>query len=100
MTDVLVVDDYGLILRERLIDGMNALGKAFASLEPAVRELAQSFQRFGNEFYGLAEPAYLSRFGKLPGSLRTKRLRKKRQRMVVAWFMGELEQYREEHHGH
>lgn len=56
-----------------------AFDKPFESASEALRVFAESW-------VGLAEHCYLQHHRRLPGSLRNRRLRKKRQTKVLAWF--------------
>jgi hypothetical protein len=61
---------------------------AFREFEAVARSLAMTFAKFGQVMYEDARDAYLAEYGKLPGSERTRRLRKKRRAMVMQWWGG------------
>jgi len=83
----------------RTAAAISGLAAGFAALVPAFQEMRRSFREIGDAYYGVAERAYRDRFSRLPGSSRTKRLRRKREKRVIAWFMAEMERYRREDHG-
>ena len=58
--------------------------------ERARRAAARSVDWLGEAIYKLAETMYLENHKRLPGSLRTRRLRKKRRSRVLGWFVKNL----------
>ncbi len=75
----LIGNDFGKQIRQSAI----ALGNAF---RPAVERSSKAMNAFGEAYMYAAERAYKKEFGKLPASMRTKRLRKKRRTIVLKWF--------------
>ena len=63
------------------------LGAAFDATALTAGEAAAAFQRFHTAYvYSHAVEAYLVHHGSLPGSERTRRLRKKRRTRVMKWW--------------
>lgn len=58
---------------------------------PMCRQLSLATIAFGFAWQGLAELVYLQHHRRLPGSLQTCRLRKKRRSKVLVWFERYLE---------
>lgn len=67
-----------------------AAADAFARLQPVAAAAAESLSSLGDAFYHIAARQYRAQHGRLPGSSRTARLRKKRRSKVLAWFANEL----------
>lgn len=61
---------------------------AFARVAAIARKACE---QFGNAIYGIAREQYAHEVGRLPGSDRTARLRRKRRRIVMEWFNTKLE---------
>lgn len=53
--------------------------------------IVRALTALSDSIYRTACNEYRKEFGKLPGSERTRRLRKKRRKIVIDWFMAELE---------
>ena len=75
----LIGNDFGKQIRQNAI----AFGIA---LRPAFEHLSKVMNAFGETYMCVLERAYKKEFGKLPASMRTKRLRKKRRTIVLKWF--------------
>lgn len=69
--------------REQVRKAAIAFGEA---MRPAVESAAKALRQFGLAYYQVAQHAYRKEFGRLPGSERTARLRKKRLKVVCDWF--------------
>lgn len=76
------------------IDNLNHAMKSFAA---GFSRAAGALQKFGyamtklyEAIYKDAQFNYRAQFGNLPGSDSTKRLKKKREKIVMRWFAGEL----------
>ncbi len=57
--------------------------KAFDRYSVVMKKTSELIRNF---YMKIAENAYLAKIGKLPGSIKTKRLRKKRKAMVLKWY--------------
>jgi hypothetical protein len=62
---------------------------AFRHLRLSVVSMLDRFEVFGQEWSAAVERAYLGTHRRLPGSPRTRRLRKKRLDRLLAWDRGE-----------
>jgi hypothetical protein len=81
---------------KNLLDQITESSKAFANaLRPAAEQAGRAMQELHNAFYTEAKNQWRAKRGRLPGSDRTARLRKKRQSKVMAWYIkglfGDLE---------
>jgi hypothetical protein len=65
------------------------IGKA---MQPAFEAAGRAMGQFYESVIATAERQYLAEFGRLPGSTRTARLRKKRRKRVMDWFMERLQE--------
>lgn len=63
-------------------------------LAPAIQKAADALNKFGLAYCEIARANYRAENGKLPGSDRTKRLRKKRRTKVLEWMGDSIEQFR------
>lgn len=59
-----------------------------AHFAPICRQARLAVMAFGSEWQGFAEQVYLQHHRRLPGSMRTCRLKKKRCTKVFVWFEG------------
>ena len=69
------------------------LGATLAACRPAFEDMAATMRRaldaahaLADVWYSIAEREYMKMHGKLPGSTRTVRLRKKRRAIVLEWW--------------
>jgi hypothetical protein len=70
---------------------MRELATAWArAVTPAFQRCAKAMEVFGECWYKMAEKSYRQHHGKLPGSDKTKRLRKKRKKKVLERFTGQI----------
>lgn len=71
----------------QMLEVFRQLSTAFAGLSLAVHfSFIPAFKGFGDCYYQMAEDFYKDYHRRLPGSLRTKRLRKKLRTKVLKWF--------------
>lgn len=56
------------------------------AMRPAVEAAAKALHQFALTYYQVAQQTYKKELGRLPGSERTARLRKKRKKVVCDWF--------------
>jgi len=56
------------------------------SIKLAILDASETMVKFKEVYYREAEKSYLAANRKLPGSARTKRLLKKRRKMVLKWL--------------
>ena len=68
----------------------NTAAQALRSLAPLARIAAKAFRNFSDAYYKTAENEYRRVKGKLPGSTKTARMRKKRRSEVLSWFNRQL----------
>jgi len=72
---------------KRFVGSLHLFGHVAAvALSPAFDQAKMDLEAFGRKFQWVAEQIYLRHHRRLPGSLRTCRLRKKRRTVVMAWF--------------
>lgn len=77
----------GRDFRQGLDQLVSAITLAFT---PIMQQAKRGLDAFGVAYYDLAERMYLEHHRRLPGSLRTARLKKKRKTKVSEWFEGYL----------
>ncbi len=65
-----------------------ALGtrESFAALSSTFYAARAAMESFSDMYYQIAEQEYLRYHARLPGSLRSRRFRKKRRTKVLAWW--------------
>lgn len=78
-----IVSGFSARNSEQIRNAAIAFGTA---MRPAVEAAAKAMRQFGLAYYQVAQHTYKQEFGRLPGSERTARLRKKRKKMVYDWF--------------
>lgn len=84
------------MMTQNKIEAIRKSGISFGiGLVPAFKQASKALTEFGNYFYKMAESLYKKQHGKLPGSNRTKRLRKKRKKIVLSWFIQQTAQCRD-----
>lgn len=64
----------------------NSLGNSFSALGKAGGNAARTISDLNNFYRKLMYDVYRAKFGRIPGSNATKRLRKKRRDTVERWF--------------
>lgn len=74
------------VIEEIRLD-MESFATGFAK---RLKTLNEAFIKFGQTYYETAEKEYVKANGILPGSTRTRRLQKKRKKMVLNWFGQQL----------
>lgn len=65
--------------------------ESIRAFEEAIQLVAGTVLELSEYLYQCAEDAYLLHHRRLPGSYRTKRLRKKRRTRVLRWFTNWIE---------
>lgn len=66
----------------------------YEAMKPAVERAAFAFRELGNQLYNLVVRYYLQHHKKLPGSQKTKRMRKKQRTIVITWFNQNIEKWK------
>lgn len=70
-----------------ICDAINSGAIGFVrAIEPAVYAAIRAFNNLGAAYYKIAEGEYKRNYGKFPGSIKTKRLRKKRRVKILNGF--------------
>jgi hypothetical protein len=77
-----------------------AVADEVAAIRAQMERTGYAFVALGHALTQRVEAAYLSAHGRLPGSAKTFRLRKKRQARVWRWYMAQLEGGWREQEGH
>lgn len=76
----------------KFIETINAAGlRMAAAMKPAISAANKAIVRLGNGIYKIAESEYLQEHTRLPGSMKTKRLRLKRRTKVLDWFFAKYQ---------
>ena len=65
------------------------IGEKLSDLSIATNKAALRFSNFNDYYINTVGSMYRKKHGRLPGSLRTKRLRKKRLSILREWFVNE-----------
>ena len=73
-------------IREMRDDILQFSATAGGIFSMSIKEVSDAILFFGGSFHKIATQQYRREVGKLPGSTRTKRLRKKRWDAVNRWF--------------
>lgn len=71
------------------VEMIGQLGAAMSMFNAAAVRASAAFKVLSGRIYEMACDAYRKEFGRLPASDRTSRLRKKRRKMVMYWFLEE-----------
>ena len=75
---------FSVLAHRQLLPTFHAFADSIASIG---RELERMRNSMADAMYAAATDAYRCEFGRLPGSDRTARLRKKRRKIVLQWFL-------------